>query len=147
MRHPLAKPPTPWRGAMGNERAREESRRMTGTRTENGEKPVRVGGQILTLGLNLVAPIALYYGLRAAGVGIYPALIVGAVVPALGAVVKLIRRERLDFLGLYHDDHAAARRGCRAPDRQSALPAGQGWLAHRGERCLDAAQRAQPASA
>ncbi len=96
MRHPWAKPLTPWRGAMGSEREREEFRR-----TENGEKPFRVGGQLLTLGLNLAAPIALYYGLRAAGVGIYLALIVGAVAPALGAVVKLIRRERLDFLGLY----------------------------------------------
>jgi hypothetical protein len=101
MRHPLAKPPILWRGAMGNERACEESRRMMGTRTENGEKPVRVGGQLLTLGLNLAAPIALYYGLRATGVGVSLALIVGSVVPALGAVVKLIRRERLDFLGLY----------------------------------------------
>lgn len=101
MRHPLAKPPTPWRGARGSERERDESRRTTGTRTENGEKPFRVGGQLLTLGLNLAAPIALYYGLRAAGVGISLALIVGAVAPALGAVVKLIRRERLDFLGLY----------------------------------------------
>lgn len=97
MRHPLTKePPTPWRGAMGNERAHEESRR-----TENSEKPFRVGGHLLTLGLNLAAPIALYYGLRAAGVGIYPALIVGAMMPALGVVIKLIRRERLDFLGLY----------------------------------------------
>ena len=96
MRHPLTKPPTPWHGAMGNERAHEESRR-----TENSEKSFRVGGHLLTLGLNLAAPIALYYGLRAAGVGIYPALIVGAMMPALGVVIKLIRRERLDFLGLY----------------------------------------------
>ena len=100
MRYLLAKSPTPWRGAMGNEREREESRR-TNTRTENNEKPLRVGGQLLMLGLNLAAPIALYYGLRAAGVGISLALIVGAAVPALGAVVKLIRRERLDFAGLY----------------------------------------------
>jgi hypothetical protein len=56
---------------------------------------------MLSLGLNLAAPIALYYALRAAGVGIYPALIVGAVAPALGAVVQLVRREPLDFLGLF----------------------------------------------
>ncbi len=101
MRHPLTKPLTPWRSAIGNERVCEESRRTTDTWTENGEKPFRVSGQLLMLGLNLVAPIALYYGLRAAGVGIYPALIVGAMIPALGVVIKLIRRERLDFLGLY----------------------------------------------
>lgn len=101
MKHPLAKPSTPWRGAMGSEREREESRRTTGIRTENGEKSFRVGGQFLTLGLNLAAPIALYYGLRAAGVGVSLALIVGAVVPTLDAVFKLIRRERLDFVGMY----------------------------------------------
>jgi hypothetical protein len=56
---------------------------------------------MLALGLNLAAPIALYYALRAAGVGIYPALVVGAAVPALGAVVQLVRREPLDFLGLF----------------------------------------------
>jgi hypothetical protein len=100
MRQP-SKPSTLWRGAMNNEGEHEESRRMTDARTENGEKPLRVGSQLLMLGLNLAAPIALYYGLRAAGVGIYPALIVGAMIPALGVVIKLIRRERLDFLGLY----------------------------------------------
>jgi hypothetical protein len=56
---------------------------------------------MFALALNLAAPIALYYGLRAVGVGIYPALLAGAVAPALGAIVTLIRRERLDFLGLY----------------------------------------------
>lgn len=100
MRHLLAKSPPPWHGAMDNEREREESRR-TNTRTENGEKPFLVGGQLLMLGLNLAAPIALYYGLRAAGIGISLALIVGAAAPAFGAAVKLIRRERLDFTGLY----------------------------------------------
>ena len=101
MRQTLTKPPTSRRGARGSEREREESLRTTGTRTENGDKPVRVGRQLLTLGLNLAAPIALSSGLRAAGVGIYLALIIGAVAPALGAVVKLIRRERLDFLSLF----------------------------------------------
>jgi intracellular septation protein A len=89
------------RDAPGNASAREESRRTTGTRTENGDRPPGMGRQLLALGLNLVAPIALYYALRGAGVGIYPALIVGAVVPALGAVVTLIRREPLDVLGLF----------------------------------------------
>ena len=74
------------RGALGTRARREESRRTKGTRTENGDRRLGIGRQMLTLGLNLVAPIALYYGLRAAGVGIYLALIVGAVVPALGAV-------------------------------------------------------------
>lgn len=89
------------RDAPGNASAREESRQPAGTRTEHGDRPPGMGRQLLAVGLNLVAPIALYYALRGAGVGIYPALIVGAVIPALGAVVKLIRREPLDFLGLF----------------------------------------------
>lgn len=61
-------------------------------------RPRQVG---LALVFNLVAPIALYYGLRAAGVGIYVALIIGAVAPALSAVVKIIRRDKVDGLGLF----------------------------------------------
>lgn len=88
-------------GAPGREHQREDLQQTPGTRAQDGDRPPGIGRQLLTLGLNLVAPIALYYGLRAAGVGIYLALIVGAVAPALSAVVTLIRRERLDFLGLF----------------------------------------------
>ncbi|HVA91171.1 MAG TPA: VC0807 family protein [Chloroflexota bacterium] len=70
-------------------------------RTERGNRPLGIGRQLFTLGLNLAAPIALYYGLRAVGVGIYPALIVGAVPPALSTLVQIIRRDRLDGLGQY----------------------------------------------
>lgn len=52
----------------------------------------------LELLVGLVAPVALYYGLRAAGVGAYTALIAGAVVPALGAVVGLVRGRHVDGL-------------------------------------------------
>ena len=98
-RHTLEKPHTPRHGAIGSER--EESRQTIDTWTEHTGRRLGIGRQLLTLGLNLAAPIALFYSLRALGVGIYLALIVGAVAPALGAVVKLIRRERLDFLGLF----------------------------------------------
>jgi len=80
---------------------REEPRRRENIRAENGERPPTVRRQLLTLGLNLAAPIALYYGLRAVGIGIYPALIVGAVPPALSALVQIIRRDRVDSLGLF----------------------------------------------
>jgi hypothetical protein len=98
-RHTLTKTHTSRRGEMASER--EESRQTIDKRTENSSRQLSMGRLLLTLGLNVAAPIALYYGLRAVGVGIYLALIVGAVAPALGAVVKLIRRERLDFLGLF----------------------------------------------
>jgi hypothetical protein len=112
MRHALAKPlaklPTARRGTsgphdpMGSEREPEGSRRTQDMRpSASRQMPGKMLGQILALGLNVAAPIALYYGLRAVGVGVYPALIVGAVVPALGVVVTLIRREHLDFLGLF----------------------------------------------
>lgn len=52
----------------------------------------------LKLLVGLVAPVALYYGLRAAGVGAYPALIAGAVAPALVAAVGLVRGRHVDGL-------------------------------------------------
>ncbi|HEV7215230.1 MAG TPA: hypothetical protein VGP33_08895 [Chloroflexota bacterium] len=57
---------------------------------ERGNRPPNLALQLLTPGLNFVAPLTQYYGMRAAGVGIYPALIVGAVAPALRAVWMLL---------------------------------------------------------
>jgi hypothetical protein len=45
----------------------------------------RSAAPALTVSFDLVAPIALYYGLRAAGVGIFLALVVGAAAPAIMA--------------------------------------------------------------
>lgn len=68
---------------------------------------MRVGGDEPTTGLwqagirllvSLVAPVALYYGLRAADMGAYPALIVGAVAPALGAAFDLLKGRHVDGL-------------------------------------------------
>lgn len=61
------------------------------------------GGQIpvLRLIVDVAAPIGLYYGLRALGVEVYLALVVGAVVPALIAVAGIIRRRRLDALAAF----------------------------------------------
>ncbi|MGH2390468.1 MAG: hypothetical protein ACRDIE_19885 [Chloroflexota bacterium] len=74
-------------GAMRIEHKAEDSRRKESIRTENGEPAPSIGRQLFRLGISLAAPIALYYGLRAAGVGIYPALIIGAVPPALSVLV------------------------------------------------------------
>lgn len=49
----------------------------------------------------LVLPVALYYALRAAGVGIYLTLVVSAVVPAVFGVYRFIRSGRVDGLALY----------------------------------------------
>ena len=54
----------------------------------------------LTLMFDLIIPIGSFYGLRAAGVGTYPALLAGAVLPGLTAVVRLIRHRRPDRLGM-----------------------------------------------
>lgn len=54
----------------------------------------------LTALLGLVAPIALYYGLRAAGAGIVPSLIAGTVATAGSAIVQAIRHRRIDALGV-----------------------------------------------
>jgi hypothetical protein len=71
------------------------------TRPESGGSPRASGRRnLVTLVVDLVAPIALYYGLRAVGVGIFPALVVGAVAPALSAVVMTIRGQKVTSVGL-----------------------------------------------
>lgn len=53
-----------------------------------------------TLALDLVAPAALYYGLRLAGCGTLVALIAGAAVPALNAGHTALRAHRIDTIAL-----------------------------------------------
>jgi len=66
-------------------------------KAEDGNGPTGgLGRAVLGLLVGLVAPAALYYGLRAAGVGAYLALIAGAVAPALGAAVGLVRGRKVD---------------------------------------------------
>ena len=52
------------------------------------------------LAFDVVAPIALYYGLRSLGAGVWLALVAGAVAPALSSLAGLITRRRADALGL-----------------------------------------------
>jgi len=49
---------------------------------------------------DLAAPIALYYGLRAAGVGIVIALVAGAAAPAMNGLFHAVRHRHLDALAV-----------------------------------------------
>lgn len=60
----------------------------------------RVARTLRVTVLDLVAPVALYYGLRAAGASVWAALAVGAVLPAASAVADLVRRRHTDSMGL-----------------------------------------------
>jgi len=55
----------------------------------------------LNLGVNLVAPTALFYGLRAAGVDQWWALFLSAVPPVVKSIASVIRRGKVDALGLF----------------------------------------------
>ena len=51
--------------------------------------------------LDVVAPVGLYYGLRAAGAGIYLALLAGAVVPGISMMIRLVRGVAFDRLAVF----------------------------------------------
>ncbi len=55
--------------------------------------------QLALLVLDVGAPIGSYYGLRAAGLSNLVALGAGAVVPAIGVIIQLLTRRRLDGVG------------------------------------------------
>lgn len=61
--------------------------------------PTGLKRQLALLVLDVGAPIGLYYGLRAAGLSNLVALGAGAIVPAVGVVIQLITRRRLDGVG------------------------------------------------
>lgn len=65
-----------------------------------GSKPAGIRRQALTLGLDLVAPVVLYYGLHAAGASNLIALVVAAAVPGIAAVTKIARTHEVDRLAL-----------------------------------------------
>ena len=50
---------------------------------------------------DVVAPIALYYGSRSAGMSVYFALLAGAVVPGITTTVRLIKGGTLDGLAVF----------------------------------------------
>jgi hypothetical protein len=69
---------------------------------EPGQEPVRRirGHALRSLFIDMVAPIAVYYGIRAAGGSIWLALIAGGAVTAAGVLAGLITRRGVDTMGL-----------------------------------------------
>ncbi|MEU1624736.1 VC0807 family protein [Streptomyces sp. NPDC020096] len=55
----------------------------------------------MTLLADIGLPLLLFYGLRAAGVGTYPALVAAALAPAASAVLQLLRDRRLDGMAIF----------------------------------------------
>ncbi len=51
--------------------------------------------------LGLVGPMVLYYALRAAGLSVFAALLVGALLPVVGLVVGLLRGQRPDAVSAF----------------------------------------------
>lgn len=62
--------------------------------------PVRSGHPMRSLVLDIVAPIALFYGIRAAGGSLWLALVAGGVFPVLSMIASLVTRRRADVTGL-----------------------------------------------
>lgn len=56
---------------------------------------------IVNLAINLIAPAALFYGLRALGVNQWLALLAGVVPPAVRAVQTVITKRRVDTLAVF----------------------------------------------
>jgi hypothetical protein len=66
-----------------------------------GQSGARGGRLLLTLAGNLVASLALYYVLRAAGLGTYLTLLIWAFVPAVSAAFTFVRHRTVDQLSLF----------------------------------------------
>lgn len=56
---------------------------------------------IVNLAINLIAPAALFYGLRALGVNQWLALLAGVVPPAMRAVQTVVTKRRVDTLAVF----------------------------------------------
>jgi hypothetical protein len=50
--------------------------------------------------IDLIVPVALFYGLRGAGVELFLALVIGAAVPAVAAIIKAVTTRRTDGLAI-----------------------------------------------
>ncbi|BCJ40979.1 hypothetical protein GCM10010168_47220 [Actinoplanes ianthinogenes] len=68
------------------------------------KKPVKTPSRstlLLPLLIDFGLPLAVYYGLRAAGVDQWWSLLFSAAVPAVVVIVRLVRSRRVDFLALF----------------------------------------------
>ncbi len=68
---------------------------------ETGQPPHPRREAVINLLVNVAAPLALFYGLRAAGAGQWPALALGALPPGARAVWTVARRRRIDVLAVF----------------------------------------------
>ena len=66
---------------------------------ERPAAPVRSGHPVRALVLDIVAPAALYYGIRAAGGSVWLALAAGGIFPAVSTIAGLVARRRVDVTG------------------------------------------------
>ena len=62
--------------------------------------PARRAHPLRTMAVDVAAPIALYYGIRAAGGSVWLALAAGALVPAVSTLAGVLARKRIDMTGL-----------------------------------------------
>jgi hypothetical protein len=61
---------------------------------------VRRGHPMRSLVLDIVAPVALFYGVRGAGGSLWLALVAGGVFPVITTAADLVTRRRADLIGL-----------------------------------------------
>ena len=61
--------------------------------------PVRSGHPVRPLVLDIAAPVAVYYGIRAAGGSVWLALAAGGAFPAISTIGGLVARRRVDATG------------------------------------------------
>ncbi|MFG1958893.1 VC0807 family protein [Nonomuraea sp. NPDC049028] len=74
---------------------------MTAPATTGGKSPDPRREVVINLVLNVAAPLAIFYGLRAAGVGQWLALALGVVPPGVRAVWTVTKRRRVDGLAVF----------------------------------------------
>ncbi|WP_369386731.1 VC0807 family protein [Streptomyces sp. CG1] len=73
---------------------------MTGMRIANKHEGLSNGPLLQSLALNVAAPLAVFYGLRAAGVGLWWAVLASAVPPTAEALLTVARERRVGMLGV-----------------------------------------------
>ena len=66
---------------------------------ERPAAPVRSGHPVRALVLDVAAPIAVFYGIRAAGGSVWLALAAGGIFPAASTIAGLATRRRVDVTG------------------------------------------------
>lgn len=72
---------------------------VTETQTRRSADPRKA--IVVNILVNVAAPLGLFYGLRAAGVDQWLALMLGAVPPTVHAVYTAVKRRRLDAMALF----------------------------------------------